>query len=220
MTRRRILLEMEVQRDLFAPGGSCYRKDSSTVVQNIYRLVHWATGEGIPVISTLLRVPFGRRGPLADVPHCVDGTEGEHKLVRTLLPGRINFGLRNTTDLPPRLLSHYRQVVFEKRHTDIFAHSRIERLITEQIRYGVFVICGAGLAQGIFQAAIGLRSRGFYVICPTDAILHLGHPRETEALNRMAAKGVVFVPTARILATSHSHRIVPIRAHAPARSTA
>lgn len=220
MTRRRILLEMEVQRDLFAPGGSCYRKESSIVAQNIYRLVRWAMADGISVISTVLRVPFGRHGPLAPVPHCVDGTEGEHKLVKTLLPGRINLGLRNSTDLPPRLLSKYRQVIFEKRHTDIFAHSRIERLITEQICHGVFVICGAGLAQGIFQAAIGLRSRGFYVICPTDAILRLGHPHEAAALERMAAKGVVFVPTARILATGHAHRIVPIRPHAPIRSTA
>jgi nicotinamidase-related amidase len=220
MTRRRILLEMEVQRDLFAPGGSCYRKDSSAVAQNIYSLIRWAMDDDIPVISTVLRVPFGRHGPLADVPHCVDGTVGEHKLVRTLLPGRVNLGLRNSTDLPPRLLTKYRQVIFEKRFTDIFSHARIERLITEQIRCGVFVICGAGLAQGIFQAAIGLRSRGFYVICPTDGILHLGHPREDEAIHRMAAKGVVFVPTARILATGHAHHIVPIRARLPIRSTA
>ncbi|MCY2926752.1 MAG: isochorismatase family protein [Planctomycetota bacterium] len=220
MKRRRILLEMELQRDLFAPGGSCYRKDSSTVAQNIYDLVRWAMDDAIPVISTLLRVPFGRRGPLSDVPHCVDGTPGEHQLVRTLLPGRINLGLRNSTDLPPRLLSKYNQIIFEKRNTDIFAHARIERLITEQIGQGVFVVCGAGVAQGIFQAAIGLRSRGFYVICPIDGILRLGHPREEEALDRMAAKGVVFVPTARILATGPAHRIVPIRARLPIRSTA
>jgi len=208
MARRRILLEMEVQRDLFAPGGSCYRKDSSGTARNIYRLVRWAFEDGIPVISTVLRVPYGRRGPLAGVPHCIDGTEGEHKLVRTLLPGRVNLGLRNSTDLSPRLLTTCPQVIFEKRQTDIFAHARIERLITEQIGHGVFVICGAGLAQGIFQAAIGLRSRGFHVICPSDAILRLGHPWEEEALNRMEAKGVIFVPTRRVLATAGPRRIV------------
>lgn len=221
MPRRRILLDMETQRDFFAPGGSCYRKESSSVAQNIYRLVRWAFEDGIPIISTVLRVPVGRRGPLADTPHCVDGTEGEHKLVRTILPGHMNFGLRNTTDLPLHVLTKHPQLIFEKRHTDIFAHARIERMITEQVVRGTFVLCGAGLAQSLFQAAIGLRSRGFHVIAASDAILRIGHPWEDEALRRMEAKGVLFVPTDRILAVVPvpTRRVVPFRSQ-PQRNTA
>ena len=113
------------------------------------------------MISTVLRVRKFERGPLScNVPYCVEDTEGEKKLAKAILPRRINLGLRNSTDLPPNIFKHYQQVIFEKRDTDIFAHARAERLITELPQGASFIICGAGISFGIVQAAVGLRSRG------------------------------------------------------------
>ena len=196
-----ILLDIEVQRDFFAAGGSCYAKEASRCAAKIYELFDWAKTNDIPIISTVLRLRQGKQGPLCDVPHCLEGTDGEHKLAKTVLHKRANLGLRNTTDLPTELFSEYKQVIFEKRDTDIFTHARAERLIS-QLAGGTFIICGAGLAHGIVEAAVGLRKRGFAVIVASDAVLDLADRAAKMARLRMEAKGVIFLPTRKIIRTS------------------
>ena len=214
MEHRIILLDVEVQRDFFAAGGSCWNVRSTPVAKKIYELFDWARRSHQSVISTVLRVRVGRLGPLARVPHCVEGTDGERKLSRTVLPSRIDLGLRGTTDLAPDLLDAYQQVIFEKRHTDIFQHARAERLFTE-MPPATFVICGAGIAHGIAQAAIGLRRRGFGVVLASDAVLDLGQKSEEMALRRMSAKGVIFAPTSEIAAPRPKEGVRPFRPSVP-----
>jgi len=198
MKSKIILLDMETQRDLFSPGGSCYRPEASKVARGIYRLIDWARKGRITVLSTLLRVRRGEIGPLADTPHCIEGTDGEKKLTRTVLASRLNLGLRNTTDLPPNLFRDHQQVIIEKRDSNILAHVRMERIITE-LPSSTFVLCGAGVASSILQAAVGLRNREFDVILAEDAVLGFDDPREEMALRRMEAKGVIFAPTEEII---------------------
>jgi len=216
MDRNLILLDIETQRDFFLPRGSCYTKAASRAAANVLRLFNWAKTQRVPVVSTVLRVRPSEQGPLAKTPHCVEGTKGERKMPGTVLPHHVDLGLLNTTDLPIRLLRQYQQVVFEKRVTDIFAHARLERLLTE-LPPGIFVICGAGVAHGIVQAAVGLRNRGFGVILAEDAVLDLGDPLAEMAYRRMEAKGVIFAPTAEIVAPKVHARTTPFRATEPAR---
>ncbi|MFP4054564.1 MAG: cysteine hydrolase family protein [Phycisphaerae bacterium] len=194
----RILLDIETQKDFFQPGGSCYTQKAGEALRQIDHLFAFAKAERIPVISTLLRVRPGEQGPLASVPHCVEGTEGEEKVARTILPSSIDLGLRNSTDLPPNLLEDYQQVIFEKRDTDLFAHARAERLITE-LGPSRWIICGAGMARGIVEAAVGLRARGHEVTLASDAALHLRDEMAEMAARRMAAKEVQILPTAEIV---------------------
>lgn len=196
MDYQRILLDIETQQDLFRPGYLA--ENTEAVTAQIYRLFDWAKEHHIPVMSTVLRVRPNEKGPLSDRVHCVEGTEGEQKLPGTILPHRINLGLRNSTDLPSDLFSTYQQIVFEKRDTDLFKHARAERLLTE-MGPATFVICGAGIAQGIVQTAVGLRTRGFGVILARDAVLDFGHPLEPMAYLRMEAKGVVFADTSTVI---------------------
>ena len=198
MSYELMLLDIETQRDFFSPGGSCYSPRAGQAAKKIARLFTWARKSRIPVLSTVLRVRHHEHGPMAEADHCVEGGDGERKLTRTLLPSRVNLGLRNTTDLPPDLFDENQQVIVEKRHTDIFVHARIERLLTT-LTEGTFVICGAGLAHGIAQAAIGLRTRGFGVILAEDAVSDLGDELATMAARRMEAKGVIFAPTDEIV---------------------
>lgn len=207
----RVLLDVETQQDFFAPGGSCYTPDAAEPLKNIYRLFDWAKRESIPVVSTVLRVRANDHGPLAKPLHCIDGSVGEQKMARTILPIRVNMGLLNTTDLPGDIFEHYQQVIFEKRDTDIFAHARAERLITE-LPPTTFVICGAGLARSIAQAAIGLRTRGFSVILALDAAVDLGDPMAAMARMRMEAKGVVFARTGDLILPVPRKRVTPLRA--------
>lgn len=210
----RILLDIECQRDFFSRGGSCHSQAAARAAPYLYRLFTWARTCRIPVISTALRVRPGEEGPLADVPHCLEGTQGEAKLRKTILARRINMGILNTTDLPDHIFRDYQQVIFEKRHTDIFAHARAERLITE-LPQATFVLCGAGVAGGIVQAAVGLRSRGFPVVLASDAVLPLRGEAARMACLRMEAKGVVFAPTAKIIAPAARPGHRPFRTPSP-----
>ena len=157
MNPKRMLLDIETQRDFFAPGGACYHAGAGQAAQQIYRLFAWARYCRIPVLSTVLRVRPNGQGPLCDCSHCLEGSHGERKLSKTILSRRINLGLRNTTDLPDHLFRRYQQVIFEKRHTDIFAHARAERLITE-LPPVTFVLCGAGVSAGSLKFRLDYRS--------------------------------------------------------------
>jgi len=207
MVYESILLDIETQRDFFSPGGSCYRRGASRAARHVYELFQWARTNRIPVLSTVLRVRQFERGPLSPIAHCIEGTSGEQKLPRTILRSRVNLGLRNITDLPQDIFENHHQVIIEKRHTDVFLHARAERLIT-QLHTGTFVICGAGLARGVVQAAIGLRSRGFAVIVAQDATLDLHDRFAKMARLRMEAKGVVFAPTRKITVPRPVERII------------
>ena len=198
MKYRCMLMDIETQADFFLPDGSCYTPAASHAAKKIYQLFQWVRAHGIPVISTVLRVRPAEHGPMAPHPHCVDGTAGEMKLPRTILPRRVNLGLQNTTDLPGDLFATHQQAIFEKRDTDIFAHMRLERLLTE-LPATTFILCGAGLARPILQAAVGLRTRNFGVILATDAVVDLDDPMAEMAWKRMEAKGVILAPVAEIV---------------------
>ncbi|HUS92418.1 MAG TPA: isochorismatase family protein [Phycisphaerae bacterium] len=206
----RILLDIETQRDFFSPGGSLYTPQAARAARNVYHLFAWARVCHVPVISTVLRVRPDEIGPLADRPHCIEGTEGEQKLSKTVLARRINLGLRNTTDLPDHIFQHYQQVIFEKRHVDIFDHARAERLITELPKV-TFVLCGAGVSSGILQAAVGLRNRGFGVILASDAVVAPRPNAAPMARLRMEAKGVICAPTEKIVSPRPGVRRRPFR---------
>lgn len=192
-------MDIETQRDFFAPGGSCFSVAAAVAAKQIYRLFQWARTNEIPVLSTVLRVRAWEKGPMVDVAHCVEGTPGEEKLARTLMPSRINLGLRNTTDLPDHIFKRYSQVIIEKRTTDIFTHARIERLLTE-LPPTTFILCGAGLSTSIVQAAVGLRTRGFAVVLADDAVYEPRAEPPEMAYLRMEAKRVIRAPTDRIIA--------------------
>lgn len=194
-----VLLDIETQRDFFCAGGSCYAKGATAVASRIYGLFKWVRAHRIPVMSTVLRIRPGDGSILSDKPHCIEGTDGERKLSRTILSRHIDLGIRNSTDLPVDIFERYRQVIFEKRCPDIFAHARPERLIS-QLESGTFVICGAGLVGGIVEAAVGLRKRGFAVIVASDAVLNLDGDAVLARL-RAEVKGVLFLTTRRIMAT-------------------
>jgi len=208
MGYERILLDLEVQKDFFCRMGRFYSRVNSQALKHIKELIKWAGRERIPVISTMLRI--SRDPPGAQhLPYCIEGTEGELRVPRTVLRHHIAYGTRRTTDLPEDILDRYQQVIFEKRRPNIMTNLRLERLLTQLGRFGTFIICGAGVAGGIVQAAISLRSRGFSVVLADDALADLGDPAREMAMLRMAAKGAVFCPTAKIVTPP----AVPVRRH-------
>ena len=201
-----MLLDIETQRDFLAPRGSCYTPAAAAVARQIHKLFDWASSQNVPVLSTVIRMRNTEKGTLANTPYCVEGTNGEKKLPGTILPRWVDLGLRNSTDLPSDIFDRYQQVIVEKRDTDLFAHARLERLITE-LPPTTFVICGVGLSGGIVQATVGLRTRGFGVIVASDAVLSLNEDTRIMSILRMEAKGAIFVPTSEIISPKPNRHI-------------
>lgn len=196
-----VLIDLETQRDFFMPDGSFYMPRADVIRKNIYTLFDWARRQRIPVISSVLRVHHGDLGPLGPRPHCVEGSNGERKLLNTIIHPMIDLGMRNSTDLPNNLFDCYSQIVIEKRVSDLFLHARAERLFSEFIgKEKCFVLCGADVTGGLTLTALGLRSRGFNVVLAADGFLS---PGKWDSANleipRMRAKGVVFMRTADII---------------------
>ncbi|MFW6154397.1 MAG: isochorismatase family protein [Planctomycetota bacterium] len=180
----------------------------------LYRLFRWARRAEVSVLSAKLLARWGHHGPFSLEPHCVDGSGGEEKLARTLLGRRIDLGLAHTADLPRDLLSDYQQVIFETLDEDVLHHQKFERLITELVGSRTFILCGAGIAAGIKQAVLGLRSRGHEVIIASDAVLDLNDPETEMAWLRILAKGARLMTVDQIAET-----FVPSRRRMPAIST-
>lgn len=193
-----ILLDLHTQRDLFCPGGVLYDPKANRVKARIYRLFRWARRAEAPVLSAKLLARWGHHGPFSLEPHCVDGTGGEEKIARTLLSRRIDLGLSHNADLPRDLLRDYQQVIFETWDADIFHHQKFERLISELVGPRTFIVCGAGIAVGIKQAVLGLRSRGHEVIIASDAVLDLDDPDTKMAWLRIVAKGARLMTVAQV----------------------
>ena len=210
MPSNQILLDLETQRDFFLHHGPCSGEKSREAYHKILELFRWAKKDNIFVLSTVLRMKPGQTSPISPLPHCIEGTNGEKKARGTLMPRKIDLGMHNDTDIPADLTEKYQQVIFEKRSTDIFAYSKPERLLSES-SHTTFIICGAGLAHGISQAAIGLRMRGASVILARDAITNIDTSAGKMARLRMAAKGVVFANTAQIIKPAHNHCTIPFR---------
>jgi nicotinamidase-related amidase len=215
----KVLLDIEVQRDFFAPGGSLYTPQAAQAARNVRRLFAWARKEHVPVLSCVLRQRAGHRGALADTPHCVEGTEGEKRLGGTLMRRCIDMGMRGSTDLPLDIFRDYQQVIFERRITDIFRHARAERLLTE-LPVDTYIVCGAGAAAGIAEAVIGLRQRNIHVLLAADAILDLNDPRAEMAWLRMSAKGAVPLSTAEIILGGVAAKKPCVRPLAPVHASA
>ncbi len=211
----RILMDIETQRDLFLPKAAAYTPQAGRAAPKIYKLFKWARQQQVPVISTALRIRPGELGPFADRPHLIEQSDGEMKLPRTILRSHIDLGLRNDTDLPRELFENYQQAIFEKRQTDIFRHAKAERLLTE-LPLGTVVLCGAGVADGLVEAAVGLRSRGFSVVLAEDAVVDFDDPRAEMAYLRMMAKGVVAARTSEIIAPTTRLRAAPFKQERPA----
>ena len=194
-----ILLDIQMQKDLFQPGGALYGRPNSLAAGNVYRLFQWAKATAAPVVSAVLLVRPGRRGPFGRPQHCVEGSGGEAKLARTLLPSRANLGLAHTADLPRDLFNQVQQVIFETRDPNVFRHQKFERLITELPTEYTVIICGAAVALGVKQAAIGLLARRFRVVVAEDAVLDLGLPRTRMAWLQIMTKGARLLTTSQII---------------------
>ena len=198
--RRKVLIDVNTQRDLFlAKGNRCIR-NHRRVLANIRRIMAWARHNNIPVISTC--EVYTNHNGCSETDYCLDGTDGQKKISYTILRDHINYPADGNTDMPIDILRKYRQIILHKRCTDPFEEPRIERLLTE-IQAAEFILIGAEVESSIEAMALGLLQRRKRVTIIIDAAGSLNKRDANLALRKIKAKGGKLIETKKLAGTSH-----------------
>jgi nicotinamidase-related amidase len=202
--RKRILIDINTQRDcLLADGKSCIR-NHRRVLAHIRRMMAWARSSHISVISIAEVYPNKKSDIGTDC--CIDGTEGQKKIRYTLLSNRISFPADGSTDFPRDILRQYSQIILHKRSVDPFKEPRIDRLLSE-VRANEFILVGAGAEAAVMQTALGLLQRDKRVTVVVDAVGFHNRKQGRLALRKMEAKGAKLVETKNLAGISHLKQV-------------
>jgi len=199
--RKRILVDINTQKDFFLAEGSACIWNHRRVLAHVRRMMAWARHNDIPVISTC-EVYSNNNGNGNSNGYCIDGTEGQSKIRYTLFNRRTDFPADGRSDFPTDVLRRYQQIILYKRCVDPFAEPRIERLLSEVIA-SEFVLVGATAEGAVKAAALGLLQRNRNVTVVVDAVGSHNRKEAQLALRKMQTKGAKLVETRRIAGISH-----------------
>ena len=197
--RRKILIDVNTQRDFFLADGKACTRNHRRILEHIRRVMAWARYKNIPIISTCEIYPNNNGG--SAVNYCLDGTEGQQKIGYTLMNNRISFAADNRMDLPSDVLRRYRQIILYKRSIDPFEEPRIERLLSE-VRANEFILIGAIAEGAVMAMALGLLQRNKKVTVVVDAIGSVNKREAKLAFRKMKAKGAKLIETRKFAGTS------------------
>ena len=200
LRRKRILIDVNTQKDFFLASGKACIRNHRRVLANVRRVMAWARHDNVPVISTCQVYP-DNNGDIS-IGYCIDGTEGQEKLHYTLLDNRKTFRADGATDLPFDVMRTHRQIILNKRSTDPFSEPRIDRLLSE-VKAREFLLIGANAEESVKAMALGLLQRGKKVTIIIDAV-GSHNKRESEmAIRKMKAKGAKLIEAKKLAGTSH-----------------
>jgi nicotinamidase-related amidase len=201
LKKKRILIDVDTQRDLFvADGKSCVR-NHRRVLANIRRVMAWARKDHIRIISTAqVHLPEGHNGTKFNF--CLAGTDGVEKIPYTLRHRHFTFDAGDGTDVPREMLNDFDQVILFKRTEDPFEEPRAERILTE-MKASEFVIIGGPAETSVLSTVLGLLLRGKQVTVLTDAIGSLEKTAAEIAMRKMQAKGARMLESKSLFGSSH-----------------
>jgi nicotinamidase-related amidase len=200
--RRRVLVDVDTQRDfLLADGAACVR-NHRRVLSNIRRMAAWARRNSIRVVSTIQ--VYGRNG--GRIGYCIDGTEGLKKISYTLRSNRRVFPADGNTDLPRDIMRSHEQVIFGKRCMDPFEEPRIERLFSE-ISAEEFIVIGTDTERSVKATVLGLLQRGKRVTVVIDATGIHDRNEADLAIRQMQAKGAQLIETKSLAGATHLRNV-------------
>lgn len=202
--RKRILIDVDTQRDLLYGDSPACTRNHRRVLANIRRIIAWARRNKVPVISTCLVCPNDNGQSMLD--YCLDGTNGQKKIHYTLLNNRANFAADNNMYLPRDILRRYRQLIFNKRSMDPFEEPRIERLLSE-VKASEFIIIGSIAEDAVLPMALGLLHRGKKVSLVTDAVGSHDTKEAMMAIRKIHAKGAKLIETKKLAGSSNLKQV-------------
>jgi len=202
LRKKRILIDVDTQRDLFLADGKMCVRNHRRVLANIRRVMAWARREHTRVVSTLLLHPPTDHCS----PYCLINTDGARKLRYTTRCHHVIFEAEDNTDLPRENVHDFDQIILHKRTIDPFEEPRAERILTET-KANELVVIGGPTETAVLATVLGLLARGKNVIVIYDAIGSLEKSVAEVALRKMQAKGARLLDTRSLFGNSSLHQV-------------
>lgn len=187
-----LLIDIGTQKDFLLTAGRACVRNHKKVLANINRVMVWVRRENVPIIS--IAEVYPDNNGYSTTNYCLDGTNGQKKLLCTLLKDRVSFPADNKNALPADILLAHRQIILHKRCTDPFDEPRIERLLSE-VEADEFILIGTGTEDAVKATAIGLLQRGRKVRIIVDALGSHNAKEAKLAIRKMQAKGAKLIKT-------------------------
>lgn len=158
MKAAHIFVDIDSQRDFLTDDGAYPVIERKILMRNLRRIFAMARSFHIPVVSSLNT--HRQRDWCAGLPiHCLEGSRGQSKVNFTLLRNHTLVDANNTLDLPPGLISNFRQIILRKRTPDFLENPKADRLFTT-LTPERFVMFGVGMDLSIKKLALSLIARG------------------------------------------------------------
>ena len=198
LRRKRILVDVDTQREFFIAAGAACIRNHRRVLANIRRVVAWARLKNIRMISTARVYDNGTK----DRNGCLENSDGPKKISYTVRQRRISFAADGCTDLPRNIFKQYDQVILEKRSIDPFEEPRADRMLSE-LRASEFVLIGGTVEGAVKATALGLLARRKNVTILTDAVGSRDKAAARIALRKIEAKGAKLAETKAMLGSTH-----------------
>ena len=151
LRRKRILIDVDTQREFFVAAGSACIRNHRRVLANIRRVMAWARLKNIRMISTARVYDNGTK----DRDGCLESSDGPRKISYTVRERHISFAADGCTDLPRNIFKQYDQVILEKRSIDPFEEPRADRMLSE-LRASEFILIGGTVEGAVKATALGL----------------------------------------------------------------
>jgi nicotinamidase-related amidase len=205
LTRKRVIVDVDTQKDFFLADGSVCVRNHRRLLANIRRLMTWARLYGVHIISTA-QIHHNGNGHLSKPHWCVEGTDGMRKIHYTLVSRRKSFESDGSTDFLKDVLKENDQLILFKRCADPFKEPRADRILTE-LKADEFIIIGATVEDAVKATVLGLLQRGKRVSIVIDAVGSHDKNAADIAIRQMQAKGARLIETRSLAGLSHLKRV-------------
>lgn len=203
LKRRRVLLNIDAQKDFFLADGNACIRNHRRVLMNIRRINAWARVHSVRTISTAL---INTSGHLEHQDYCIDGSDGATILNYTRRNRCISYSADGYADLRKDVFENFDQIILEKRTSNPFNEPRVDRLLSE-LAVDEIIVVGALAEHAVFETVLGLLQRGKKVTVVSDATGSRDKDQAEMALKKMEAKGAKMIETKDLAGLGHLHLV-------------
>jgi nicotinamidase/pyrazinamidase len=192
---RLVFLDVDTQVDFMSPNGSLYVPHAEEIIPNLAKLMLWARGHRIPIISSADTHapddPEFAQWP----PHCVVGTPGQRRIAETFFHDAVVVKDRPGAFQAPK--EWVGQIIVEKPVYDVSTNVNFDAILAS-LGQSRFVVFGVATEYCVLWDVLTLRKRNLPVALVRDAIKPITEEGGRKAIEEMVAEGAQLVTTAAV----------------------
>lgn len=194
MSERLVFLDIDTQVDFMLPGGKLYVPQAEEIIPTLAKLMLWARGRRIRVISSADAHAVDDPSFAEWPPHCVVGTPGQRRIAETLFSDARVIENRQGAFKTPEWVS---QIILETQDYSISTNVNFDVLLATLGQPG-FVAFGVATEYCVLASVMALRKRNLPVALVVDAVRAITEEGGRKAVEEMTAAGVQLVTAAEV----------------------